>query len=57
MVVVLHPLPDPLLGFLKTPKLSPDQELLIDRLPKPLDLAQRHRVMCLRFDVFDPVFA
>jgi hypothetical protein len=55
VVVVLHPLPDPLLGFLKTPKLRPDQELFIDRLPKPLDFAQRHRMMSLRFDVPDPV--
>ena len=56
MVVILHPLPDPLSRLLKTPKLRPYQEFLIDRLPKPLDLPQRHRMMGLRFNMANPVF-
>jgi hypothetical protein len=55
MIVILPPLPDPLFGLLKTPKLCPNQKLLIDRLPKPLDLPQGHRMMRLRLDMPDPI--
>jgi len=56
VVVILHPLPDTLLSVLKTCELRTAQELLEDRLPEPLDLAQRHRVVGLGFDVADTVF-
>jgi hypothetical protein len=55
VVVILHPLPYPLLGILKTSELRTAQKLLEYRLPEPLDFAQRHRVVRLRFDVPDTV--
>jgi hypothetical protein len=55
VVVVLHPLADTLLSVLETGKLGPAQELLENRLPEPLDLAQRHRVVGPRLDVPNPV--
>ena len=55
VIVVLQPMADPLSCLLKTPKLRPHEKLFIDRLPETLDLAQRHRMMGLRFDVLDPV--
>ena len=55
MIVVLQPMADPLSGLLEAPELRPHEKLSIDRLPEALDLAQRHRMMGLRFDVFDPV--
>src|SRR5512136_3053178 len=57
VIVILYPVPDPLLRLLKTPKLGPYQKLLIHRLPKPLDLPQRHRMVGLRFNVLHPVFS
>ena len=57
MIVILYPIPDPLSRLLKTPKLRPHQKLLIHRLPKPLDLPQRHRMMGLGFNVFYPVLS
>ena len=48
-------MPDPLLRLLETPKLGPHQKLLIDRLPEPLNLSQRHRMMRLGFYVLYPV--
>jgi hypothetical protein len=56
VVVILHPLADTFLSVLKTAELRTAQKLQEDRLPEPLDLAQRHRVVWLRFDVVDPVF-
>ena len=56
VVVVLHPLPYPLDCILKAPELRPAQKLEEDRLPEPLDLAQRHRMVRLGFDVMDFVF-
>jgi hypothetical protein len=51
VVVILHPLPDTLLSVLETCELRSAQELHEDRLPEPLDLAKRHRVVRPRFDV------
>jgi hypothetical protein len=56
VVVILHPLPDTFLCVLKTAELRTAQKLQEYRLPEPLDLAQRHRVVGLRFDVVDTVF-
>ncbi len=55
MVVVLHPVGDPFLSVLERIEPRPLQELLPDRLPEPLDLPQRHRVMRRAADVVDPV--
>jgi len=55
VVVILYPVPNPLLGRLKTPKLRSPQKLLIDRLPKPLDRPQRRGMMGLGFYVLHPV--
>ena len=56
VVVVLHPQPHPFAGLLEAVELRPHQKVLPDRLPEPLDLAQRHRVMGLAAEVVDPVF-
>jgi hypothetical protein len=56
VVVILHPLTDTLLSVLETCELRSAQELHEDRLPEPLDLAKRHRVVRPRFDVVDSVF-
>jgi hypothetical protein len=57
VVVVLHPQPDSLAGRLETVELGSHQELLPDRLPKPLDLAQRHGMMRPALDVMNPILA
>jgi hypothetical protein len=57
VVVVLHPQPDPLARRLETVELGSHQELFPDRLPEPLDLAQRHGMMRPAFDVMNPVLA
>ena len=56
VVVILHPLPYPLGCVLEALELRSDKKLQIDRLPEPLDLAQRHRMVRLRLDVMDLVF-
>jgi hypothetical protein len=40
VVVVLDPLPYPINSILKAPELSTAEELQIDLLPEPFDLAQ-----------------
>ena len=55
VVVVFHPQPDALPRLLEGGELRTAQELLPDRLPEPLDLAQCHRVMRLAADVVDVV--
>jgi hypothetical protein len=55
VVVVFDPQPDPLAGLLKAVELRPHQEVLPDRLPVPLDLAERHRMMGLAAEVMHPV--
>ena len=45
VVVVLHPEPDPRGGRVEALELGAGQELLPDRLPEALDLAQGHGVM------------
>ena len=55
VVVVFHPQADPLAGLLEAVKLRPHQEVLPDRLPVPLDLPERHRMMRLAAEVMHPV--
>jgi hypothetical protein len=55
VVVVFHPQADPLAGLLEAVELRPHQEVLPDRLPVTLDLAQCHRVMGLAAEVMHPV--
>lgn len=57
VIVVLHPPPHPLAGLLEAVELRPYQEVFPDRFPKPLDLAQCHRVMRLALDVVDVILA
>jgi len=45
VVVVLHPEPDPFAGRLEALELGPLEELLPDRFPEALDLAEGHGVM------------
>jgi hypothetical protein len=56
VVVELHPQPHSLPRLLEAVELRPLQELLPDRFPEPLDLAQRHRVMRPTLEVVDPIF-
>ena len=53
VVVIFDPEPDPLPGRFETFELRPGQELLPDRLPEALDLAERHRVMGPGFEMSD----
>jgi len=55
LVVVPHPPGDPLPRRFKGVELRPAQELLPDRLPEPLDLPQRLRVMRGAAEVMHPV--
>jgi hypothetical protein len=57
VVVVLHPHAHPLASRLEAVELRPHQELLPDRLPEPLDLAQRHGMMRPAFEVVNPILA
>lgn len=57
MVVILHPQPHPLAGGFEAFKLRSHQELLPDRLPEPLDLAQGHGMMGSALEVVDAVLA
>ena len=45
VVVVLHPVADALPRLRERLETGPHQELLLQRLPEPLDLAQRHRML------------
>jgi len=56
VVVVLDPQRGARHRLLEAVKLRPLQKLPQHRLPEPLDLAQRHRVMRPGADVFNPVF-
>jgi len=56
VVVVFHPQPDAVPRLLEGSELGATEELVPDRLPEPLDLAQRHRVMRLAAEVMDVVF-
>jgi hypothetical protein len=56
VVVIFQPPADPFPRLLEIRELRPHQELLPDRLPEPLDLAQGHRVMRTAADMVDPVF-
>ncbi|MFO7494825.1 MAG: hypothetical protein R6X05_04230 [Desulfobacterales bacterium] len=55
VVVILDPQGAALCRFLEAAKLRPLEKLTEDRLPEPLDLAQRHRMVRTRPDMFDPV--
>ncbi|OGV84873.1 MAG: hypothetical protein A2340_16510 [Lentisphaerae bacterium RIFOXYB12_FULL_60_10] len=55
MVVVFQPVPNPFLGILEALEPGPLQELLPDRLPEPLDLSQRHRMMRRTSNMMDTV--
>jgi len=57
VVVVLHPESDPLAGRLEALELRALQELLPDRLPEALDLAQGHGVMGPALQVVHPILA
>jgi len=56
VVVILDPQRGARNRLIEAVKLCPLQELSQDRLPEPLDLAQRHRVVRPGADVFDTVF-
>jgi hypothetical protein len=56
VVVILYPQGGSFHRLLEAPKLRPLQELPQDRLPEPLDLAKRHRVVRPGADMFDAVF-
>jgi hypothetical protein len=55
VVVILDPVGDPFAGLLEGLEARPHQELLLERLPEPLDLPQRHRMMRRAADVVDVV--
>jgi hypothetical protein len=55
VVVVLHPESHPLGGRLEAVELRAVEELLPDRLPEALDLAQRHRMVGPALQVVHPV--
>jgi hypothetical protein len=55
VVVILDPQRGALYRLLEAVKLRPLQKLRENRLPEPLDLAKRHRVVGTRADVSDPV--
>jgi hypothetical protein len=56
VVIVLDPQRGARHRLLEAVKLRPLQKLPQDRLPEPLDLTERHRVMRPGADVFDTVF-
>lgn len=55
VVVVLDPVVDPLARFLERLEPRPREELVLQRLPEPLDLPQRHGMMRGAADVVDMV--
>lgn len=56
VVVILDPLPHPLLRLLEAVELGSREELRMDRLPEPLDLAQGLRVMGAAAEVMNVIF-
>ena len=56
VVVVLHPQPNPLPRLVEAVELGATEKLLPNRLPEPLHLAQRHRMMRPTAEVMHPVF-
>jgi hypothetical protein len=56
VVVILDPQCGAFHGLLEAIELRPLQKLPQNRLPEPLDLAERHRVMRPGADVLDPLF-
>jgi len=56
VVVVLHPPRDPFPRLVQRLEARPGQEVVLERLPEPLDLPQRHRMMRRAADVVDVVF-
>lgn len=57
VIVELHPPAHALLRLLEAVELGALQKLLPDRLPEPLDFAERHRMMRLAAEMMHPVFA
>jgi hypothetical protein len=57
VVVVLHPEPHPFAGRLEAVELRTGQELLPDRFPEALDLAQGHGMVRPALEVVHPVLA
>ena len=55
VVVVLHPVADAFPRFLERLEAGAHQELLLQRLPEPLDFAQRHRMLGTAFEVRHPI--
>jgi hypothetical protein len=55
VVVVFDPIGDALARLFKGVEPRPAQKLVFERLPEPLDLAQRHRMMRRAADVVDVV--
>lgn len=55
VVVILHPVRHALSGFLEVGELRTVQKVLEYRLPEPLDLPERHRMVRLAADVFHAV--
>lgn len=55
VVVVLHPVGDPFPGFLERLEARPLQEVVFQRLPKPLNLPQGLRMVRRAADVFDVI--
>jgi hypothetical protein len=55
VVVIFHPQPDAFPRLVEGGELGAAEELVPDRFPEPLDLAQRHRVMRLAADVMNVV--
>jgi hypothetical protein len=55
VIIVRHPVGNPLAGIRKRSKQSFLQKFLPDRLPEPLDLAQRHRMVCRAAHMSDPL--
>lgn len=56
VVVILYPQGGSFHRLLEAVKLRPLQKLPQQRLPEPLDLAERHRVVRTGTDVFDALF-
>ena len=56
VIIILDPPADPFPRRLEVGELRPREELLPDRLPEPLDLPQRHRMMRRAANVMHPVF-
>jgi hypothetical protein len=55
VIVMLHPVGDPVPGFLEGLEARPRQELVFQRLPEALDFPKRHRMMRRTADVVDVI--